>query len=202
MEQTEHGAKSPLQNSTSDFFNSSLLRYIGDFCQNSQENPVSGVIPENLAYVMYTSGSISKPKGVAMSHRSLANLLHWQINESALSCAKTLQFASISFDVSFQEIFSTWCSGGTLVLITEEVQKDGFVLLQLIAQEKVERLFLPFVALQQLANAASISKSYPASLRQIMTAGEQLHITPDLVNFFASFLVVRCKISMVQRRAM
>ncbi|MEH2140432.1 amino acid adenylation domain-containing protein [Nostoc sp.] len=155
-----------------------------DFCQNSQENTVSGVTPENLAYVMYTSGSTGKPKGVAMSHGSLANLLHWQINESALSCAKTLQFASITFDVSFQEIFSTWCSGETLILIPEEVQKDGFALLKLIAQEKVERLFLPFVALQQLANAASISKSYPASLRQIMTAGEQLHITPDLVNFF------------------
>ena len=154
------------------------------FCQNSQENTVSQVTPQNLAYVIYTSGSTGKPKGVAMSHRSLANLLHWQINESAFSCAKTLQFASISFDVSFQEIFSTWCSGGTLILIPEEVQKDGLVLLQLIAQEKVERLFLPFVALQQLANAASISKSYPASLRQIMTAGEQLHITPDLVNFF------------------
>ena len=155
-----------------------------DFCQNSQENPVSGVTPENLAYLIYTSGSTGKPKGVAMSHRSLVNLLYWQMDESALSYAKTLQFASISFDVSFQEIFSTWCNGGTLVLIAEEVQKDGFALLQLIAQEKVERLFLPFVALQQLAHAASIPQSYPASLRQIMTAGEQLHITPVLVNFF------------------
>ncbi|MDZ8095167.1 MAG: amino acid adenylation domain-containing protein [Nostoc sp. DedQUE05] len=155
-----------------------------DFCQNSEENPVSKVTPENLAYVIYTSGSTGKPKGVAMSHRSLANLLHWQIEESAFSCAKTLQFASISFDVSFQEIFSTWCNGKTLVLIAEEVQKDGFALLQLIAQEKVERLFLPFVALQQLAHAASISQSYPASLRQIITAGEQLQVTPVLVNFF------------------
>ena len=155
-----------------------------DFCQNSQENPASGVIPENLAYVMYTSGSTGKPKGVAMSHRSLVNLLYWQMGENASNCAKTLQFASMSFDVSFQEIFSTWCSGGTLLLITEKLQKDGFALLQLIAQEKVERLFLPFVALQQLAHAASITQSYPASLRQIMTAGEQLHITPVLVNFF------------------
>ncbi|MEH2381351.1 MAG: amino acid adenylation domain-containing protein [Nostoc sp.] len=156
-----------------------------DFCQNSEENPVSQVTPENLAYVMYTSGSTGKPKGVAMSQRSLVNLLYWQMGESALSCAKTLQFASINFDVSFQEIFSTWCNGGTLVLITAEIQKDGFALLQLIAKEKIERLFLPFVALQQLANAASISKSYPASLRQIMTAGEQLQVTPVLVNFFS-----------------
>ena len=155
-----------------------------DFSQNSQENPVSRVTQKNLAYVIYTSGSTGNPKGVAMSHRSLVNLLYWQMDESALSCAKTLQFASISFDVSFQEIFSTWCYGGTLVLITEKLQKDGFALLQLIAQEKVERLFLPFVALQQLAHAASIAQFYPASLRQIMTAGEQLHITPVLVNFF------------------
>ena len=155
-----------------------------DFSQNSQKNPVSRVTQKNLAYVIYTSGSTGNPKGVAMSQRSLVNLLYWQMDESALSCAKTLQFASISFDVSFQEIFSTWCYGGTLVLITEKLQKDGFALLQLIAQEKVERLFLPFVALQQLAHAASIAQFYPASLRQIMTAGEQLHITPVLVNFF------------------
>ncbi|MFN6483332.1 MULTISPECIES: non-ribosomal peptide synthetase [unclassified Nostoc] len=154
------------------------------FCHNSQENPASEVTPDNLAYVMYTSGSTGKPKGVAMSHRSLANLLHWQMGESAVNFAKTLQFASISFDVSFQEIFSTLCSGGTLVLITAEIQKDGFALLQLIAQENIERLFLPFVALQQLAHAASITQIYPASLRQIITAGEQLQITPDLVKFF------------------
>ncbi len=154
------------------------------FCQNSQENPVSGVTPENLAYVIYTSGSTGKPKGVAMSHRSLVNLLYWlRDNESASSRAKTLQFASISFDVSFQEIFSTWCDGGTLVLISEEVRRDTFALLHLLAQEKVERLFLPFVALQQLANIASIAESYPTSLRKIITAGEQLQVTPDLVTF-------------------
>ncbi|MBH8578100.1 amino acid adenylation domain-containing protein [Nostocaceae cyanobacterium CENA369] len=154
------------------------------FCHNSKENPVSEVTPDNLAYVMHTSGSTGKPKGVAMSHRSLANLLHWQIQESAVNFAKTLQFASISFDVSFQEIFSTLCSGGTLVLITAEIQKDGFALLQLITQENIERLFLPFVALQQLAHAAAIAQTYPASLRQIIAAGEQLQITPDLVKFF------------------
>jgi len=154
------------------------------FCHNSRENPVSEVTPDNLAYVMYTSGSTGKPKGVAMTQRSLVNLLHWQIQQSAVNFAKTLQFASISFDVSFQEIFSTLCSGGTLVLITAKIQKDGFALLQLIDQEKIERLFLPFVALQQLANAAAITQIYPASLRQIITAGEQLQITPDIVKFF------------------
>ena len=87
-----------------------------EISQQSEENPISAVTPDNLAYVIYTSGSTGRPKGVAMSHRPLSNLIIWQRESSTLQKgAKTLQFAPVSFDVSFQEIFSTWCSGGTLV---------------------------------------------------------------------------------------
>src|SRR5262249_35967906 len=81
--------------------------------------------PEHLAYVIYTSGSTGRPKGVAMSHRALANLLTWHAQSLPLAReTKVLQFASLGFDVSFQEIFSTWCSGGTLVLVPEEMRRD------------------------------------------------------------------------------
>ena len=82
----------------------------------AEENPRAAVTGDNLAYVIYTSGSTGKPKGVAMTHRPLVNLLYWQMRRSA-NALRTLQFASLSFDVSFQEIFSTWCAGGTLVLV-------------------------------------------------------------------------------------
>jgi non-ribosomal peptide synthetase component F len=117
-----------------------------------EENPISEVTTDNLAYVIYTSGSTGRPKGVAMSHRPLSNLIIWQRENSTLpKGAKTLQFAPVSFDVSFQEIFSTWCSGGTLVLISEQVRVDAFELLRFLAAQEINRLFLPFVALQQLA---------------------------------------------------
>ena len=149
------------------------------------ENPVSDVTSENLAYVIYTSGSTGKPKGVMMRHRSLSNLITWQQRTLASGEAKTLQFAPISFDVSFQEIFSTWCSGGTLVLISELVRKDSMMLLRFLTEQAIERLFLPVVALQQLSEVVATGLgTVPATLREVITAGEPLQITPAIINWF------------------
>jgi amino acid adenylation domain-containing protein len=141
--------------------------------------------PENLAYVMYTSGSTGRPKGVAMPHGPLVNLVSWQLSESEVGAgARTLQFTSLSFDVSFQELFSTWCSGGALVLVSESLRCDPEALLRLLNTQGVARLFLPFVALQQLAEAAQDNEELtPCNLQEIITAGEQLRITPALATF-------------------
>ncbi|MDZ8258877.1 non-ribosomal peptide synthetase [Nostoc sp. ChiQUE01b] len=149
--------------------------------QSSQENLISGVQVNNLAYVIYTSGSTGKPKGVAMNQLPLCNLILWQLQNTRVSHgAKTLQFAPISFDVSFQEIFTTWFSGGTLQLITEELRRDALGLLGFLEENAVERLFLPFVALQQLAEVAVGGELVVSHLREIITAGEQLQITPAI----------------------
>ena len=151
----------------------------------SQENLLSVVRPENIAYVIYTSGSTGKPKGVVMRHLSLANLILWQVQTIRSACsARTLQFASTSFDVSFQEIFLTWYSEGTLILVSEKVRRDAKALLGLLLEEAVERLFLPFVALQYLAEATNGSGLTPTSLREIICAGEQLQMTPAITDFF------------------
>ncbi|AFZ26505.1 amino acid adenylation enzyme/thioester reductase family protein [Cylindrospermum stagnale PCC 7417] len=154
--------------------------------QESEENPVFQVQPHNLAYVMYTSGSTGNPKGVAMTHLALANLINWQLKNTTVSNkAKTLQFSPLSFDVSFQEIFSTCCSGGTLVLISEEVRRNPIALLNFLMEKKIERLFLPFVALQQLSEAVNSAASVPKTLREVITAGEQLQISKVIANLFS-----------------
>ncbi len=149
-----------------------------------QNNPPQ-VTPEseNLAYVIYTSGSTGKPKGVALPHRTLVNLITWQYRELGPG-GPTLQVAPLSFDVSFQEIFSTLCAGATLILVPETLRQDPVSLWRLIDERKVNRLYLPFVALQQLAEAATHMEPLPATLREIITAGEQLQITPQIRNLF------------------
>ena len=155
----------------------------GRLVRESGENLETRVSGENLAYVIYTSGSTGWPKGVAMTHGALGNLISWQIANS-FAPARTLQFASLSFDVSFQELFSTWCSGGTLLLVSDELRHDELAMLRFLAANQVERIFVPSVYLQHLAEACTDATAdngqLPVHLREIITAGEQLKITPQI----------------------
>ncbi|HEY0552879.1 MAG TPA: amino acid adenylation domain-containing protein [Thermoanaerobaculia bacterium] len=161
-----------------------VMRVDGAPTVESPAEIASEVSPENLVYVTYTSGSTGRPKGVAMTHAAISAMLAWQLRTSAAGGGRTLQYTSLSFDVSCQEIFGTWCAGGTLVLVSEEVRRDPAALVRLLAEERIERLFQPFVALQQLAMAAA-DGPLPAALREVMSAGEQLHVTPQVAALFA-----------------
>ncbi|HSF42721.1 MAG TPA: amino acid adenylation domain-containing protein [Thermoanaerobaculia bacterium] len=140
---------------------------------------------DSLLYVIYTSGSTGTPKGVAMRHGPLSNLLAWQLADLP-GAARTLQLTPLSFDVSFQEIFATLGSGGALVVVPDDVRRDPDALWRFLGEHRVERIFLPFVALQQLAVAAAREGApEPAGLREIVTAGEQLQITPAVAALLA-----------------
>jgi len=149
------------------------------------DNPDVVIMPDNPGYVIYTSGSTGKPKGVVMPHRALCNLLSWHRAHPDLSrAAMTLQFASLNFDISFQDIFTTLCTGGTLVLVSEDIRRDARELFSYIVEQGVERLFLPPVMLQQLAEVAIEKRATLKNVRQVIAAGEQLQITPSLLQFF------------------
>jgi amino acid adenylation domain-containing protein/non-ribosomal peptide synthase protein (TIGR01720 family) len=86
------------------------------------DSPVNLTTPDNNAVILYTSGSTGKPKGVAIQHRSLVNYVEFAIANYELTAAdRLLQFASIGFDTSAEEIFCSLSCGASLVLRTAEM---------------------------------------------------------------------------------
>ncbi len=144
-----------------------------------------GLEARSLVYVIYTSGSTGRPKGTAMSHRSMVNLIEWH-RRTFSECAgvRVLQFATLTFDVAFQEIFSTLCTGGTLVLPDEWVRKDTRALLSLINDQLIQRLFVPPLMLQSLADCARTTGSVPGTLQDVITAGDRLRVSAEVCSFF------------------
>ncbi|RVU51136.1 amino acid adenylation domain-containing protein [Pseudomonas syringae pv. syringae] len=153
-------------------------------------NPqLAGLGAQHLAYLIYTSGSTGQPKGVAMPHAPLVNLMHWQIAqtvEHGRPRQRTLQFAALGFDVAFQEIFSTLCAGGELSLIHGDTRLNFRRLFQHICEQRIERLYMPCIALQALAEAVVAEPEQTDCLLQdVITAGEQLRITEPMRQLFA-----------------
>jgi amino acid adenylation domain-containing protein len=135
-------------------------------------------------YMLYTSGSTGRPKGVVMKGKALMNLLLWQEGATPKGTGHAvLQFASINFDVSFQEIFSALCFGGAVCLIGEQERKDMSEVLRVIEQEKIGHLFIPYVVLKNLCEEAIREQKYPGKLQAIFTAGEQLRLSKDIEEF-------------------
>ncbi|MFJ6835613.1 amino acid adenylation domain-containing protein [Streptomyces sp. NPDC091209] len=137
-------------------------------------------------YTLFTSGSTGVPKGVQVPDSTLCNLIAWQQHEAGpAGPAVTQQFSMLSFDVSFQEILTTLCTGGLLRLVEPAWRQDLATLLERLETDGVERLFLPYVALQLLAEHGVRSGQYPARLREVITAGEQLVCTDAIRRWFA-----------------
>jgi amino acid adenylation domain-containing protein/thioester reductase-like protein len=133
-----------------------------------------------LAYCIFTSGSTGRPKCVMVEHRALANLVAWH-REAWLSAAgtRTLLYSPFSFDVAFHEIFAGLCSGATLIQVDEATRRNPLAILEFARKERIEKWYMPYVTLQQVAQAARTSPP-PESLKELIVGGEVLRITPEI----------------------
>ncbi|PSB51012.1 non-ribosomal peptide synthetase [filamentous cyanobacterium Phorm 6] len=143
--------------------------------QHSEENTACGVNADNLAYVIYTSGSTGKPKGVTIQHRSLVNYITAvNIEYEIEKCDRILQFSSISFDVSAEEIYTSLTSGATLILRTDSMLDSIEGFLQKCKNWEITVMALPTAYWHELtAFLTQETVVLPPSLRLIIIGGEK-----------------------------
>ncbi len=140
-----------------------------------ESNPTPLATPSNRAYVIYTSGSTGQPKGVEIEHASIVNYTQCAAEQFRLTPAdRVLQFASLSFDTSAEEIFPTLATGGTLVMRDASMSLAPAEFLAECGRRGVTVLDLPTAYWRQLTReAASQTLSLPGSIRLVIIGGER-----------------------------
>ena len=149
--------------------------------RKESNNPNKKVASYSLAYLIYTSGTTGVPKGTMMPCCSLSNRLKSLNTVLSLSSKdKMLQQASLSFDISLQEILCTLISGATLYVLKDHVAKESDKLVKVIKTHQITVAeFIPSF-LNNLLSGYDFTKY--VYLSKVIVGGEAM--PPSLITSF------------------
>jgi len=129
------------------------------------------VTPDDRAYIIFTSGSTGVPKGVAITHRSIANTLQCRrsVYEIEPGC-RALQLFSLSFYGFITGFFTPLAAGGTVVLAEEVERRDPERICRVLAEHHIEHFICIPTFFQEIVEALSAAQA--RFLKTVVLAGE------------------------------
>ncbi|MBM0277466.1 non-ribosomal peptide synthetase [Micromonospora tarensis] len=128
------------------------------------------------AYVIHTSGTTGRAKGVAVPRRALdhfsrVSVAHFEMTPDD----RALQFFSLAFDASIEDIFPPLLAGATIVLRDNEMVLSVDRFLERCAQWSITVLMLPTAFWHEMVDAmARDSLALPPTVRLVTIGGEQV----------------------------
>ncbi|WP_394750403.1 non-ribosomal peptide synthetase family protein, partial [Spongiimicrobium salis] len=123
---------------------------------------------DDTAYVIYTSGSTGRPKGVLVPHGGLSNLIRSQCSLYGIDATdRILQFSSLGFDASVEQIWIALCTGARLVLVDRGTLLDGELFGAYLTDQEITHLDITPSYLE------GIGLGDHAPLRRVVCGGEE-----------------------------
>lgn len=133
--------------------------------------------PESVAYIVYTSGSSGRPKGVEITHANLQSLIDWHCRAFDVTPADRASLvAGLGFDAAGWEIWPYLAAGATIVVASEDVRRSAELLQQWFVDERITIAFAPTILAEQM-----IQSPWPhdTRLRYLLTGGDVLRRRPN-----------------------
>lgn len=136
-------------------------------------------------YVLFTSGTTGRPKGVLISRASLSYYASVAMHSFGLTSQdKVLQFATVSFDASVEEIYCCLMAGGTLVIRDSSVDLQPASFLQFLDEQQITFLDLPTGYWRELSLACTSQHlRFPSCVNLVVIGGEALYKS-DIHNWY------------------
>jgi amino acid adenylation domain-containing protein len=145
--------------------------------------PASSNGDGDVAHILFTSGSTGLPKGVMITHASVAQVVRWAIRYFGIAATDRIsQHAPLRFDISGLDIFGTLWTGGELHLVPPEMNLLPHKLAQLIRDARLTQWFSVPSVLNLMANFDVVRQDDFPELRRVLFAGEVLP-TPTLIHW-------------------
>jgi amino acid adenylation domain-containing protein len=144
-----------------------------DIYESDSQTLTLNLTEQDLAYILYTSGSTGNPKGIMHTHRSGLSFAEWAANEYALTSTDRLSnHAPLHFDLSTFDFFASAVARATTVIISEALTKFPANLSKLMEQERISVWYsVPFALIQLMQRGVLESRDLSA-LRWLLFAGE------------------------------
>ena len=141
----------------------------------STSNLVCHASADGQVCVLYTSGSTGQAKGVVITHCALVNYTLGAIKGyEVVQGDRVLQFASMSFDASMEEIYCSLSQGATLILRTEEMMDSIDAFLSHCSQMAITLLILPTAYWHEIVSRLQAERrGIPSTLRLVVIGGER-----------------------------
>jgi amino acid adenylation domain-containing protein len=136
--------------------------------------PALATVEEDLAYILYTSGTTGKPKGVMLSHRNVMSFLRWAVGYFELNATDRLSnHSNIGFDLSVFDIFGALLAGATVCPILSA--GDRAYPAQFITNQRITVWFSVPTVLGTMRAARQLRSDLPfPRLRLAIFCGETL----------------------------
>ena len=145
--------------------------------------PACANTDSNVAHILFTSGSTGIPKGVTITHASVAHLVRWaRAYFGIVHTDRISQHPPLRFDVSTFDVFGTLWTGAELHLVPPELNLLPHKLAQFIREARLTQWFSVPSVLNLMANFDAVGQDDFPALRRVLFAGEPLP-TPTLIHW-------------------